>query len=90
MSFPDAARRIDQLRDLYPDKFPAGQEIFRRIRRGDRIFVGTGCAEPRHLVNAFMEYARANPKAFFDAELSHVLALGLTPHSFESYRPNFR
>jgi acyl-CoA hydrolase len=90
MSFPDAPMRIGQLRDLYPEKFPGEEEVFRRIRRGDRIFVGTGCAEPRHLVNAFMEYARANPKAFFDAELSHVLALGLTPHSFEAYRPNFR
>lgn len=37
-----------------------------------------------------MEHARAHPKAFFDAELSHLLALGLTPHSFEAFRPNFR
>lgn len=90
MPFADAAARIHQLRGLYPGRFLEEDEIFRHIRRGDRIFVATGCSEPQHLVKAFMEYARRNPKAFFDAELSHVLALGLTPHSFESFRPNFR
>ena len=90
MPFVDALRKIEQLRELYPAKFLGPEDIFRRIRRGDRIFVGTGCGEPRHMVGAFMEYARANPKAFFDAELSHLLALGLTPRSFETFRPNFR
>ncbi|HNS89791.1 MAG TPA: GNAT family N-acetyltransferase [Deltaproteobacteria bacterium] len=90
MPFADADRRIAELKELYPGKFLKHEEIFRNIRRGDRIFVGTGCSEPRHLVKAFMEHARAHPKAFFDAELSHLLALGLTPHSFEAFRPNFR
>ncbi len=90
MPFADADRRIAELKELYPGKFLKHEEIFRNIRRGDRIFVGTGCSDPRHLVKAFMEHARAHPKAFFDAELSHLLALGLTPHSFEAFRPNFR
>ena len=85
MPFADADRRIAELKELYPGKFLKHEEIFRNIRRGDRIFVGTGCSEPRHLVKAFMEHARAHPKAFFDAELSHLLALGLTRYEADDY-----
>jgi acyl-CoA hydrolase/GNAT superfamily N-acetyltransferase len=90
MLFADANRRIEQLKELYPTKFLKEEEIFRHIRRGDRIFVGAGCAEPQHLIKSFMKYAWANPRAIFDSELSHLLTLGLTPYSFETFRPNFR
>ena len=90
MPFADARERITQLERLYPDKFACGANVFGRIRRGDRIFVGTGCAEPRYLSRSFMQYARANPKAFFDAELSHLVALGITPDGLDEFATNFR
>jgi acyl-CoA hydrolase/GNAT superfamily N-acetyltransferase len=90
MPFADADRRIENLKGLYPEKFLKDEDVFRHIRRGDRIFVGTGCGEPQHLIRAFMKYAWSNPRAIFDAELSHLLTLGLAPYSFERFRPNFR
>ncbi|MDT8273286.1 MAG: hypothetical protein RRA35_08835 [Desulfomonilia bacterium] len=90
MLFKDAERRIDQLKELYPRKFSNEDKIFSHIRRGDRIFVGSGCGEPQHLVKSFMAYAQTNPRAVFDTGLSHLLTMGLTPYSFERFRPNFR
>lgn len=90
MPFADADQRIEQLKKLYPAKFLKEEEIFRLIHRGNRIFVGTGCGEPQHLIKSFMKYAWANPRAIFDSELSHLVTLGLTPYSFDTFRPNFR
>ncbi|MDT8273245.1 MAG: GNAT family N-acetyltransferase [Desulfomonilia bacterium] len=90
MAFGDTARRIDELKRLYPEKFLSQEEIFSNIHRGDRIFVGTGCAEPQYLVKQFTDYARQNPKAFFDAELSHLHTFGVAYPSYNTFRPNYR
>ncbi|MGC9325769.1 MAG: acetyl-CoA hydrolase, partial [Desulfomonilia bacterium] len=90
MPFADAHRRIEQLKELYPEKFLKEDDIFRQIRRGDKIFVGSGCGEPQHLIKIFMRYAQAHPRAIFDTGLSHLLTMGLTPYSFDRFRPNFR
>lgn len=90
MHFPDADQRTENLKRLYPSKFADTGKVFRHIRRGDRIFVGTGCGEPQYLIESFMNYAWSNPRAVFDTELSHLLTLGLRPYSFEKFRPNFR
>ena len=36
----------------HPDKFATEEKIFANIRPGDRIFLGTACAEPQYLVPA--------------------------------------
>lgn len=90
MPFTDAQQRIEQLKKLYSAKFQEEEEIFRRIRRGDRIFVGTGCGEPQHLSRSFMKYGWSHQRAVFDSEISHLLSLGLTPYSYETFSPHFR
>lgn len=90
MPFTDAHQRIEQLKTLYPAKFQPEEEIFRRIHRGDRIFVGTGCGEPQHLAKAFMKYGWAHQRAVFDSEISHLLSLGLTPYEYDTFSPHFR
>ncbi|MFO8090654.1 MAG: GNAT family N-acetyltransferase [Desulfatiglandaceae bacterium] len=65
--------------ERYPEKFIAPEKIFSHIHRGDRIFIGTGCGAPRHLMQLFSDYARAHPKAVFDAELLHIWTLGVAP-----------
>lgn len=90
MPFTDAQQRIEQLKKLYPAKFQDEKEIFRHIHRGDRIFVGTGCGEPQHLIKAFMKYGWDNPRAVFDSEILHLLSFGLTPFSYETFSPHFR
>src|SRR5512142_1856799 len=73
------------------EKKLAGEEkIFSHIRRGDRIFIGTGCGEPQHLVRSLARYVESHPKAFFGTEIIHVLTLGVAPYADERFASNFR
>ncbi len=77
-------------REKYPDKFLPEEEVFKSIRRGDRLFVGTACGEPQHLMKALAAFVDENPKAFFDAEVMHVWTLGVAPYAESKYLANFR
>ncbi len=81
---------LDAIRLQWPDKFVSDAAVFGRIHRGDRIFIGTACGEPQHLVSALVEYVDSHPKAFFDAELLHVWTLGVAPYTDSKFRSNFR
>ncbi|QWR77032.1 bifunctional acetyl-CoA hydrolase/transferase family protein/GNAT family N-acetyltransferase [Candidatus Magnetomonas plexicatena] len=76
--------------ELYRKKCAAEEAIFSHIRRGSRIFIGTGCAEPQYLVRALIKYAETHPKAFSDTEIFHVWSLGVTPYTNEKFKNNFR
>jgi len=80
----------DRLREAYPDKLVAPEKAFSRIHRGDRIFIGTGCGQPQHLVREMVRYTQDHPKAFFDAEVLHVWTLGVAPYLQEEVKSNFR
>ena len=75
---------------VYPEKFASEDEIFSHIRRGDHIFVASGCGEPQYLVQAMIRYVESHPKAFFDAEIIHIYSLGLAPYTEPKYKANFR
>ena len=81
---------LERFRTQYPDKFLPDDEVFAHIRRGDRIFLGTACGEPQHLVAALTDYVKAHPKAFFDAEIMQVWTLGVAPYTDERLKSNFR
>lgn len=81
---------LDQLKNRHPDKFASTKLIFKKIHRGDRIFISTGCGEPQYLVNQMIEYVESNPKAVFDAEVLHVWTLGVAPYASEKFKHNFR
>ena len=44
--------------DTYPEKAVDAAEAMRSIEPGDRIFIGTGCGEPQHLIKALVGNAR--------------------------------
>jgi acyl-CoA hydrolase/GNAT superfamily N-acetyltransferase len=90
METGEVPKTLDGIRRLYPEKFVPQEKIFGHIRRGDRIFIGTGCGEPQHLVQAFIQFVSSNPKAFFDAEILHIWALGVAPYGDEKFQRNFR
>ncbi len=90
MNPKDASLRLAELKKAYPAKFASDEEIFSHIRRGQRIFIGTGCGEPQYLVNALVSYVQAHPKAVVDAELMHVWTLGVAPYTDEKFKRNFR
>jgi acyl-CoA hydrolase/GNAT superfamily N-acetyltransferase len=90
MTRDDLSKKMEKMRELYPEKFLSEDRIFNTIHPGNRIFIGTGCGEPQYLVKALINYVRANPKAFFDAEVLQVWTLGVTPYSDAKFKDNFR
>ncbi|MBN2466952.1 MAG: GNAT family N-acetyltransferase [Deltaproteobacteria bacterium] len=81
---------VAEIRRNYPEKFAPEGDIFSRIHRGARVFIGTGCGEPQFLVRAFMDFARSHPKAVYDAEIFQVWSLGMTPFPDEKLHPCMR
>jgi len=81
---------LDHWRSVSPEKFVSEDDIFRRIHRGDTIFIGSACAEPQYLVQGLIRYVKSNPKAFFDAEVLHIRTLGVAPYATEKFKDNFR
>ncbi len=81
---------LDEMKKLYPKKFTGEDIVFSNIHRGNRIFIGTGCGEPRYLIRSLVEYTKRNPKAFFDTEVFHVWTFDIAPYVDEKYKYNFR
>ncbi len=57
-----------------------------RIRPGQRIFIGTGCAEPLRLVTALTKRAYELP----DTEIIHLLTFGEAPYAHKEMAQFFR
>ena len=81
---------LDEIKAKYAEKFAPEAAIFSHIHRGDRIFISTGCGEPKYLVNTLIKYVESHPKAFFDAEVIQVWTLGVAPYTEEKFKANFR
>jgi len=90
MSFEKSMHSLDDWKKLYPEKFASEEDIFRHIRRGDHIFVASGCGEPQYLVQAMVNYVESHPKAFFDTEIIHVYSFGIAPYTDPKFKRNFR
>jgi len=90
MSLAANTPMLEEWKKLYPEKFASENEIFRNIRRGQHIFVTSGCGEPQYLISAMTKYVESNPKAFFDAEIIQIYSLGIAPYTDEKYKSNFR
>lgn len=86
----DMGSRLDEMRARWPDKLVSEDRAFGHIHAGDRIFIGTGCAEPQYLVLSLTNYVKSHPKAFFDAEILHVWTLGAAPYTDVKLKDNFR
>ena len=58
----------------------------RNIKKGKRVLIGSGCAEPQHLVHALVR----NANYFRDNEVVHILTVGIAPYADPRYAHNFR
>ena len=90
MNLENSQKYLAACKKAYSEKFVSEDEIFNHIRRGDHIFVASGCGEPQYLVQAMTSYVESHPKAFFDAEIIHVYSLGIAPYTDAKYKANFR
>ncbi|MFW9888988.1 MAG: GNAT family N-acetyltransferase [Candidatus Thorarchaeota archaeon] len=74
--------------DKYKDKMLSADQAIKRIKRGTRIFLGTGCGVPFHL----MQELAKNAHKMADNEIIHMITLGDTlsadPHFQEHFRHN--
>ncbi|MBZ0167329.1 MAG: GNAT family N-acetyltransferase, partial [Candidatus Omnitrophica bacterium] len=61
-------------------------KAIRKIQKGGRILIGSGCAEPQHLVQALIR----NAECFRDNEVVHILTVGIAPYADVRYAKNFR
>lgn len=74
-------------RQQYQDKLTTADKAVAQIRRGQRVFIGSGAAEPQALVTALA--ARADYLA--DNQIIHIRSLGVSPPYTESrYSDRFR
>ena len=82
--------KLAEFCEKYPEKFTTPEKAFGEIRRGNELFIGSGCGEPRYLVRSLIEYIDANPKAFFDVEVIHLWNFGPGEYADERLAGNFR
>ncbi len=71
--------------DKYRDMISTPANAVKKIKPGQRVFIGTGCAEPVELVNALT--ARANELA--DVEIIQLLAKGSAPYAQRKFADSF-
>ncbi len=72
--------------EKYKGKIVTATEAIKKIKRGTRILLGTGCGVPNHL---FQELAK-NAHRMADNEIVHMLTLGNTPSADPKFQNQFR
>ncbi len=70
----------------FTDKITTAAAAMKLVKSGYNIFVGTGCAQPQHLVNALVEYSAG----ITDAHIIHLLTMGTAPYADERFREKFK
>lgn len=70
----------------YKDKIATASEAIKKIQRGQRIFLATGCGVPYHLVQELGN----NAHHMSDNEIVHLFTLGNTPSSDPKFQGQFR
>jgi len=73
-------------RDKYGGKLVSAEQAVADIQRGQRVFIGSGAAEPQALVRALAD--RGDQLA--DNQLIHVRSLGVAPYAESKFSDKFR
>lgn len=66
---------------LYQEKLVPASEALKAIRRGHRVFIGSGCGEPQHLAQCLEEVI----PQLSDLEILHILSVGQTRYTEEQF-----
>jgi acyl-CoA hydrolase/GNAT superfamily N-acetyltransferase len=76
-------------RERYSQKTMSAHEAIRKIHSGSRIFLGSGCAEPQHLLETLVDIGGQHG-ALYDVVIVHMLTFGPAPHAAKRFDHNFR
>ena len=90
MNEKSSANLYADLQKRYPEKCLPLEKIFKKIHRGNHIFISTACGKPQYLVNELIRFVDKNPKALVDTEIFHLWTLGVAPYAEEKFKSNFR
>ena len=70
----------------YSDKIRTPEKAIATIRRGDKVFIGSGAAEPQVLVKSLI----ASAGRLADTRIMHIMTLGVAPYTEEKFTDQFR
>lgn len=70
----------------YAHLITSAREAMQKIKSGDSIFIGTGCAQPQYLVRSLIEFG----DHIYDAHIIHLLTMGEAPYADEKFREKFK
>lgn len=73
-------------KEKYKRQIGTAEEAMRLVKAGDRIFIGSACGQPQHLVNALVEHG----KHVYDAHIIHLLTMGSAPYAEPRFREKFK
>lgn len=73
-------------KEKYKDKVKSAPAAMKLIKSGNSVFIGTGCAQPQHLVEALVE----NTPGVRDVQVVHLLTMGTAPYVDDKYRDKFK
>ncbi|MCJ7562627.1 MAG: 4-hydroxybutyrate coenzyme A transferase, partial [Thermoplasmata archaeon] len=72
--------------EKYREKLRTAEQAISTIRRGDKVFIGSGAAEPQVLVKALIDSAGR----LADTRIMHIMTLGVAPYTEEKFTDQFR
>jgi len=73
-------------REKHKGRIKTAAAAMKLIKPGNTIFIGTGCAQPQHLVTALVEHS----DHVYDAHIVHLLTIGAAPYADEKLREKFK
>ncbi len=73
-------------RKRYQNKVGTAAAAMKLVKAGNSVFIGTGCAQPQHLVDALVEHS----SHIYDAHIVHLLTMGTAPYADEKFREKFK
>jgi acyl-CoA hydrolase len=73
-------------KERFKDRIGTAAAAMKLIRPGNSIFIGTGCAQPQHLVEALVAYS----DHIYDAHIIHLLTMGSAPYADRKFRERFK
>ena len=82
----DRSWAMSDWKDRYRAKIRTADTAVSTIRRGDKVFVGSGAAEPQTLVQALID----SSGRLADTRIMHIMTLGVAPYTEEKFTDRFR
>lgn len=73
-------------KEKYKDKINTAGVAMKLVKSGDSIFIGTGCGQPQHLVEALVKHSNH----IYDAHIVHLLTMGAAPYTHEKFSEKFK